>query len=480
LSFGAVIASLRCVTDTLPSGQVPFSIDAFNDWYDRYRMRYLEPARENAVRALNELFDQQLSERDRVRVEVRPGRIKGRARAWHKLNNKYADHVVVPGDVSKVMDDLVGLRVVCTNTSDMARVRETLGDLEAWSEGTEPVLAIHDLESARDYLGEGKLSGYRAYHLNLCTSVPLATERHLVVCELQLRTLLQDSWGELTHEDTYKPGNHPPPLIRTLSRRMADLMATLDDMAQDLRDELEVLAASATEAMDAVSNGPGTTASSSVALPPFSAADREAATQYLRERALDLERPIDWASLAWEIQTEFGQDIVKGWFGYGTFKELLHATVPEQQIITDQPGYVLPRDFNLDNYSFGSASDAPRSAQLLHETDKTFPLASTEAWNMAYSALANATSTEKIGYDGPAIAALTKAARAITSSSKVLVTRRQLDHIVRMLVASGDLRQDMVADEISELFRSWTRAKASPFCASPAEIRELDLWLGGS
>jgi hypothetical protein len=69
-----------------PEAQVPFSIEAFTDWYDKYREQFLEPARETAVKALNELLDEELPERDRVRFDVRPGRIKSRVRAWQKLN----------------------------------------------------------------------------------------------------------------------------------------------------------------------------------------------------------------------------------------------------------------------------------------------------------------------------------------------------------------------------------------------------------
>jgi ppGpp synthetase/RelA/SpoT-type nucleotidyltranferase len=98
------------------------------------------------------------------------------------------------------MDDLVGLRIVCTNTSDLERLTQILGNLETWTEGDTPVLAVHSPESVRDYLA-GKPSGYRAYHVNLCTSVPVATDRHLVVCEVQLRTLLRTA-GASSHTKT--------------------------------------------------------------------------------------------------------------------------------------------------------------------------------------------------------------------------------------------------------------------------------------
>jgi ppGpp synthetase/RelA/SpoT-type nucleotidyltranferase len=459
------------MADPVREQQLPFSIETFSEWYDQYRAKFLEPARDNAVKALNELFDDALSERDRIRVDVRPGRVKSKVRAWQKLNNKYADKVSAPADVPNVMDDLVGLRVVCTNTSDLRGVIDILAGLETWTDGNTPVLAVHTADSARDYLGEGKSSGYRAYHLNLCTSVALATERHVVVCELQLRTLLQDSWGELTHEDTYKPGNEPPPLVSTLSKRMADLMATLDDMAQDLRDELEQITAGVTE-RDGSSEGTPKAAAG------FSASDREAAYQYLADRTSTLTRPVDWASLAWEMQREFGQDIINGWVGHESFKDLLLAVVDQDQVITQPPGYVLPRNFDRANFTFGSSDKVPRLATLLHEADKRFPLTDTTRWQEAYRALSAATASNE-GSGPPTITLLTKRAREISQESDILVTRRQLDHIARALRSANELRPNMSQGDVGDAFREWTRAQAASFGTSPSELGELDSWLGG-
>jgi ppGpp synthetase/RelA/SpoT-type nucleotidyltranferase len=307
---------------------LPFTFDQFGDWYDTYRARFLEPALTAGVQALNQLLDRELSERDGVRIEVRPGRVKSKTRTWQKLNAKYGDAVQTPADTPRVVDDLVGLRVVCTNSSDQQRLIELLADLDTWSEGDKPVLAVHSKESEKDYRSSFKPSGYRAYHIKLCTSVAWATERHVIVCELQVRTLLQASWGELTHEDTYKPGSEPPPLVQTLSRRMADLMATLDDMAQDLRDALESAADAATEpaATSAAADAETTTTpvgAETVSPTALLEASREAAYRFLSERIATLRRPVDLASLAWEMRREFGEGIVNGWLGHGSFKGLL-------------------------------------------------------------------------------------------------------------------------------------------------------------
>ena len=55
---------------------------------------------------------------------------------------------------------------------------------------------------------------------------------------MQVRTLFQDAWGTLTHEDIYKSEQDLPPLILQLSRRLADQLKVLDDIAQDIRDAI--------------------------------------------------------------------------------------------------------------------------------------------------------------------------------------------------------------------------------------------------
>ena len=81
------------VVSDLDTSAVPFSFEEFSEWYESYRVQFAEPARKAAVRALNELLDRELREPARVRIHVRPGRIKSSRRAWQKIHANYADRV---------------------------------------------------------------------------------------------------------------------------------------------------------------------------------------------------------------------------------------------------------------------------------------------------------------------------------------------------------------------------------------------------
>jgi hypothetical protein len=134
-----------------------------------------------------------------------------------------------------------------------------------------------------------------------------------------VRTLYQDSWGELTHEDTYSKSGELPPLVEVLSTRMADLLATLDDIAEDLRNELDRI----DEAIVTETAG-------------------QPDADILLERWRSLDRPLEISSLAWALQNEFGAEVSDNWFGHGTFKRFLHAAVPEGELSGDRQVYLLP------------------------------------------------------------------------------------------------------------------------------------------
>lgn len=206
----------------------------FGAWYDRYAADVLDPALDRAMDALQRELDDALSERDLARIRSISGRVKSKRRTWRKVNQpRYRRQISSVDDIPVVIDDLVGMRLTCTNLRDIEMVQVALEGLPATPSKRRP-LGL-DPTSERDYVEQPKPSGYRGWHVNLGVhhdGVP-------VTCELQVRTVLQDSWGELTHEETYSKDGALPPLVDVLSTRMADLLAILDDIAEDLRTELD-------------------------------------------------------------------------------------------------------------------------------------------------------------------------------------------------------------------------------------------------
>lgn len=206
--------------------------------YDRLFKARFAPALENLTKTLIALLDESFSESQRMRLRVERGRVKSANRLLLKAQTqKYRALVETPADVFKAIRDIVGTRVTCNTLSDVYAVVETIKTCALAPDQNRTLLKL-DEDWEDDYIKNPKESGYRA--INLIVGVPVATGARMepITCEVQVRTLLQHAWGELSHEDTYKPGVKVPELVQILSKRLATTLAVLDEIAQDLRNEL--------------------------------------------------------------------------------------------------------------------------------------------------------------------------------------------------------------------------------------------------
>lgn len=174
-----------------------------------------------------------LDGQDSSRIDVTSGRIKKRKRACDKLRTRIESGDAVgdrltPEEVEEQLHDLVGLKVLCKSTRDQ---RLLVGRLVE----DEPVGMR--LIRRKDYVTAPKASGYRAIHLEYLVPVPGHAD---VTVEVQVKTRLQDAWGELTHEDLYKPGApiKVTAFHESVALTMANLLAEVDRLADDLAEEL--------------------------------------------------------------------------------------------------------------------------------------------------------------------------------------------------------------------------------------------------
>jgi putative GTP pyrophosphokinase len=120
--------------------------------------------------------------------------------------------------------DVIGVRIVCHNLSDVDAVIEMIK-----REGFFKILKVDDK------IVTPAPGGYRAVHV-LTQIDSFGSKGPPVPCEIQIRTLAQDTWARLSHADLYR--KHTPDLIKELSAVMADQLAAIDKTAQLIRDEL--------------------------------------------------------------------------------------------------------------------------------------------------------------------------------------------------------------------------------------------------
>lgn len=208
------------------------------------RLRRFEVALEQARHSVEAIFDdeEQFSASQRLRIRVEHGRVKQRERLLAKAAlPKYESRILRPPDVFRHITDIAGMRITCNTVDDIDSVvaaikRSATLAFPSW---------IEPSKCLEDYVKSPKPSGYRAVHLLVGVRVPNGGDFEEIACEIQIRTLLQHAWGELTHEETFKTEFEIPELVSKLSTRLATTLAVLDEIAQDLRDELEGFAAMA-------------------------------------------------------------------------------------------------------------------------------------------------------------------------------------------------------------------------------------------
>ena len=131
----------------------------------------------------------------------------------------------------KYVNDIAGIRVICSFTSDIYRIAEM-------------IINQSDIKviSVKDYILNTKPSGYKSYHLII--SVPIFLSDRIVdtKVEIQIRTVAMDFWASLEHKIHYKFEGNVPDHIRESLVECAEIVADLDAKMLSLNEEVQELA----------------------------------------------------------------------------------------------------------------------------------------------------------------------------------------------------------------------------------------------
>jgi len=141
---------------------------------------------------------------------------------------------------TEVITDLIGARAICWFVDDCYGILDYIQATKQFR--IKP-------QSMEDYIRDPKSTGYRAIHLLADVSydrVKTRKNRRTVVedsmiCEIQIRTKLQNAWSEFTHEVHIKV---PPELQSDYDKAIADIANRLSDedrSALTVRDILQKL-----------------------------------------------------------------------------------------------------------------------------------------------------------------------------------------------------------------------------------------------
>ena len=130
------------------------------------------------------------------------------------------------------LTDMIGIRVICAFIEDLSVVQKIL--LENFD--VREVEKKGANQSFREF-------GYESVHILISIPedcMPVKYKKDLpddMVCEIQIRTILQDAWAEVEHELIYKSDFNP--FDKPLRRKLASINASLslaDTIFQEIRD----------------------------------------------------------------------------------------------------------------------------------------------------------------------------------------------------------------------------------------------------
>ena len=128
----------------------------------------------------------------------------------------------------RYINDIAGVRLICSFTSDIYRLAEMIGN-----QSDLKVLSI------KDYIKNPKESGYKSDHM--LVSVPIFLSDSVVdtKVEIQIRTIAMDFWASLEHKIYYKfEGNAPDYISRDL-RECAKMVSELDEKMLQLNEAIQ-------------------------------------------------------------------------------------------------------------------------------------------------------------------------------------------------------------------------------------------------
>ena len=127
----------------------------------------------------------------------------------------------------KHINDIAGIRIICSFTSDIYRLAGMIGN-----QSDLKVLSI------KDYIKHPKESGYKSYHM--LVSVPIFLSDSVVdtKVEIQIRTIAMDFWACLEHKIYYKFEGIAPEHISRELRESAEMISKLDEKMLRLNEEI--------------------------------------------------------------------------------------------------------------------------------------------------------------------------------------------------------------------------------------------------
>lgn len=185
---------------------------------------------EIAMKSYSALLNALLTHNDDISISKIEGRVKDKEESIRKFNLKYRNSLEsseTPYSIKNHISDLIGLRIVCLYEDDVEKIQKIL---EKHFDIIDVTNKIIQIESTEDSFG------YKGLHLDLKLSKSRIDMPEYQVfkefnLEIQIRTIIQDSWSVLDHKIKYKKS-----IPNSLKRRINTLAALFELADREFRE----------------------------------------------------------------------------------------------------------------------------------------------------------------------------------------------------------------------------------------------------
>lgn len=161
-------------------------------------------------------------------IEHIKSRIKTSESIVKKLKRKGVESTIE--NMLEYVDDIAGIRIICSFTSDIYQIAEMLAN-----QNDVKVLSV------KDYIKNPKPSGYTSYHMIITVPVFLSDKVVDTKVEIQIRTVAMDFWASLEHKIHYKFEGNAPESIKEELVDCARMVSELDNKMMSLNEEVHKL-----------------------------------------------------------------------------------------------------------------------------------------------------------------------------------------------------------------------------------------------
>ncbi|MCI9540420.1 MAG: GTP pyrophosphokinase family protein [Lachnospiraceae bacterium] len=159
-------------------------------------------------------------------IEYVKSRVKSAESIVKKL--KRHGHEASIDNMIRYLNDIAGIRVICSFTSDIYKIAEMISNQDD--------VTVHQI---KDYIATPKSNGYKSYHLIVSLPIFLSDGPTDVKVEVQIRTIAMDFWASLEHKIYYKFEGNAPEHIRTDLKECADIVEMLDARMLSLNEAIQ-------------------------------------------------------------------------------------------------------------------------------------------------------------------------------------------------------------------------------------------------